>query len=278
MTMSVLPSTDGFDFTSADRTLRETGARILDRYPHLESVLLNARDKYARAVIWARVQRNRLRYEAPIQPYRMIHVDPDQIEYTAELHDAKFRLAGVVAGGDWDQSNTRFTDLDVYQAYEQHFVHGRPWSETAFYDRIVDQLRSGTVRWGCRTREEFDARCERIDELYWSIKTHGYRTQDELLESGIPDPIKPQNRLKTERLKDEIAVHVGRDGEILFEDGRNRLSIVKLLGLDSVPVRVLRRHEQWQAIRDAYVTGRRSIDAYLDHPDIKELKFHAARE
>lgn len=275
--MSTLPSTNDIDLRSVDEALRRTGARLVDRFPVLESVLLNARDKYARAFVWATVQANRLAYDAPIDPDRMLHVDPGQIEYTAESSVAKFRLAGTVVGGDWDRTDTRFEEYDVYRAYEQHFVHGRPWEETEFFQRIVEELRDGRVRWECRTRAEFEARCERIDRLYHIIQTHGYRTQDELLEADVPDPIKQQHELKTERLKDEIAVHIGRDGELLFHDGRNRLSIVKLLGLESVPVRVLRRHEQWQFIRDAYVAGDRSVEDYGDHPDVQMLEFGSAR-
>lgn len=275
--MSTFPSTIDIDLRSTDAILRETGARLVDRFPMLESVLLNARDKYARTFVWATVQANRLVYDAPIDPDRMLHVDPGQIEYTTESPVAKFRLAGTVVGGDWDRTDTRFEEYDVYRAYEQHFVHGRPWEETEFFQRIVEELRDGGVRWGCRTRAEFEARCERIDRLYHAIRTHGYRTQDELLDADVPDPIKEQHELKTERLKDEIAVHIGRDGELLFEDGRNRLSIVKLLGLESIPVRVLRRHERWQSIRDAYVAGDRSVEDYGDHPDVQMLEFGSAR-
>lgn len=275
--MSTFPSTNEIDLRSTDMVLRQTGARLVDRFPMLEAALLNARDKYARVFVWATVQANRLAYDAPIDPYRMLHVDPDQIEYTAESHVAKFRNAGAVVGGDWDRTDIRFEEYDVYRAYEQHFVHGRPWEETEFFQRIVEEFREGEVRWGCQTRAGFEERCERIDHLYHSIRIHGYRTQDELLDADVPDPIKLQHELKTERLKDEIAVHIGRNGELLFEDGRNRLSIVKLIGLESIPVRVLRRHERWQSIRDAYVAGDRSVEDYGDHPDVEMLEFGSAR-
>ena len=277
MTMSTLPSSDGLDFDAVDRMVRSTGSRLVERYPALESTLLHLRDVYARTYVWATVRANNVVYDAPIHPYRLIEVDPGRIEYVCQFPGSKFRNAGVVADGDWDRTDTRFEDLDVYRAYEQHFVEGTPWEETEFYERIVAQLRAGDVKWGCQTPAEFDARCERLDELYAFIETDGYRTQDELLAAGVSDPIKPQNRLKTERMKDEIAVHIGRDGELLFTDGRNRLSIVKLLGLESVPVRVLRRHERWQEVRDAYVAGDPAVED-CDHPDLRLLEFGSMRE
>lgn len=265
------------DLGSLDESLRSVGSRLVERFSALEPLFLSVRDKYARAYVWATVQANSTVYDAPIEPYRLIDVDPDHIEYVRQFPESKFRHAGVVTDGDWDRTDTRFEDLAVYRAYEQHFVEGRPWEETEFYERVVAELRAGDERWDCQTPAEFDARCERLDELYEFIATDGYRTQDELLAADVSDPIKPQNRLKTERMKDEIAIHIGRDGELLFADGRNRLSIVKLLGLESVPVRVLRRHERWQEVRDAYVAGAPAVED-CDHPDLQSLEFGSMRD
>ncbi|UIP01536.1 hypothetical protein Hbl1158_15480 (plasmid) [Halobaculum sp. CBA1158] len=258
-----------------DETLRGAGRRLAEGVPSVESSLLIARDRYARAVVAARTLRNRLRYAAPPEPYRLIRVDPADIQRCVELHAAKFAEAGVVAGGDWDRERERFADLDVFRAYRAHFEDGVPWEETTFYDRIVDELDGGLVRWGCRTEAEFRRRCRRLDDLYETIRDEGYRSQAELLVEGGRDPIDSdrRSRLLTERLKDEIAVHVGRDGEVLFEDGRNRLSIAKLLDLDSIPVRVLRRHADWQAVRDAYVRGDPAVVDRDDHPDLAPLSF-----
>ncbi|QKY19103.1 hypothetical protein B4589_001445 [Halolamina sp. CBA1230] len=264
-------------FHSLDATLRRVGQRLVDRHPYWESALLRARDGYARAYVRARWIRNRLRYAAPPDPYRLIEVDPARIERVVPLPGPKFKDAGVVRGGDWDRTDDRFAAMDVFRAYERHFEQGVPWRETAFYDRVVDEIESGQPRWGCRTREEFDERCARLDRLYERIVEGGYRTQAELRGSGGDDPIRGERGgegrrdLKTERFKNEIAVNVGRDGELLFADGRNRLSIVKLLGLDSVPVRVLHRHRRWQAVRDAVVRGEQIPAAHRGHPDLAGL-------
>jgi len=260
---------------SLDETLRRAGQQLAETRPELERVLLRARDRYVRTYVWTRTLSNRMRYDAPPDPYRMVSVDPSDVEHTAEFRAPKFRRAGRVAGGDWDQSVERFEDYDVYRAYEAHFEDGVPWAETEFFDRVVGEIESGVEQWGCTSRAEFEDRCVRLDELYETIAADGYYTQEQLLASETDDPIEPQNVLKTERLKDEIAVHVARDGELLFEDGRNRLSIVKLLDLDSVPVRVLCRHERWQELRDAYVNGDPAAVDYGDHPDLAALEFGA---
>jgi hypothetical protein len=262
-------------FSALDDRLRAAGRRLVDHRPQLESALLHARDGYARAYVRSRWLANRLRYDAPPAPYRLIEVDPAAVGRVAPTAGPKFKYAGVIVGGDWDLTGERFEETDVFRAYEHHFEAGVPWQETEFYDRVVDEIAAGTHRWGCRTRQEFDERCERLDRLYERIAEDGYRTQAELREVDGGDPIgndsggEGRRDLKTERLKNEIAVSVGRDGQLLFSDGRNRLSIVKLLDIDAVPVRVLHRHRRWQAVRDAYVRGDRVPH---DHPDLAGLE------
>ncbi|GAB7095409.1 hypothetical protein JCM30237_25620 [Halolamina litorea] len=256
-----------------DDLFRGVGRRLLAERPGLEPYLRRARDGYARAYVGLRGLRNRACYAAPADPYRLIRIDPSNVERVVWLRESKFREAGLVVGGDWDRPTTRFTDLDVFQAYERHFEDGVPWEETAFFDRVVDEINDGAAPWGCESEAAFRERCDRLDDLYERIAEVGYRTQAELAASGEEDPIKRQDSLRTERLKDEIAVHVGRDGELLFADGRNRLSMVKLLGLESVPVRVLRRHTDWQGVRDAYCLGEPTVERFAGHPDLADLTF-----
>lgn len=242
--------------------------RLLVAQPALEPYFLRVRDSYARAYVAMRRLRNRLRYAAPPNPYRLLQVDPTSIERVGQLEQAMFREAGAVVAGDWDRTVTRFTDLDVYQAYERRFEEGVPWEETAFYDRIVAEIESGDSPWGCASEAAFRERCRRLDRLYEHIAADGYRTQAELAEENVNNPMTDQHRFLTERLKNEIAVHIGREGELLFADGRNRLSIAKLLELESVPVRVLRRHAEWQGVRDAYARGEPAVERFAGHPDL----------
>jgi len=231
--------------------------------------LVVARDRYARAYVAATRLRNVLRYDAPPDPYRLVGVDPARIELVAGDARPMYRRAGVVRGGDWDLVDRRFADLDVYRAYEAHFEDGVPWTETEFFDRVVAEIEAGRTRWGCDSRAAFEARCERLDDLYESIATEGFRSQAELAAAAVGDDdpaLGSPPRLPTERRKNEVAVHVGRDGEVLFADGRNRLCVAKLLGLDEIPVRVL-RHADWQAVRDAAARGE-PVDADPDHPDL----------
>lgn len=258
---------------TVDDGIRGVGRRVVSDRPTLERLLLRGRDWYARSVVAARTAIYTVRYDAPIQPYRLVSVDPTAIEYVKIHPEPMFRNAGRVVDGNWDQVDDRFEEMDVFRAYQRHFEDGVPWQETAFYERIIGELEAGQELWGCTTRADFERRCRRLDDLYEAIAADGYRTQAELADGRVTDPIADRRALKTERFKNEIAVHVDRDGEFLFADGRNRLSIAKLLDLDSIPVRVLRRHADWQAVRDAYVRGDPAAEHLGDHPDIWSLDF-----
>ncbi|QZP39705.1 hypothetical protein [Halobaculum magnesiiphilum] len=233
-----------------------------------------ARDRYARAVVRLRTVANSVRYAAPPEPYRLIDVDPASITSVRQFNRSKYVQAAVVEDGDWATPQCKFTDLDVYQAYRAHFRDGVDWADTSFYRRVVDEIEAGSVLWNCHSEADFRERCAGVDKLYERIETDGYRTQAELLEEeSDPIDLGRESRLLTERMKDEIAVHIADDGEILFADGRNRLSILKLLDTGAVPVRVLKRHADWQRVRDAYVRGEAWTHAYDDHPDISYLRF-----
>lgn len=255
---------------AVDDLVAGAGRRLAATVPRMERWLVAARDRYARAYVASTRLRNRLRYDAPTHPYRLLWVDPAEIEFVAGDARPMYREAGVVRGGDWDLVDERFEDTDVYRAYEAHFRDGVPWHETDFYDRVVDEIADGQTRWGCESRAAFQARCERLEDLYESIASEGFRPQAVLTTDG-GGPLGEPARLPTERRKDEVAIHVGRDGDLLFADGRNRLCVAKLLDLDAIPVRVLRRHADWQATRDAVARGE-AVGVDPNHPDLPDRR------
>lgn len=264
---------------AVDELLRGAGGRLAAISPRLQRVLKLGREAYVRAFLRSVALRNRLQYRAPPHPDRLIRVAPDRIETVAEFPVAKFRLNGIVRCGEWDLDATPFEELAIYRAFRRHFYDGVPWTETAFFERVVEAIDDGAEPWGCGSRAAFEARCRRLDALYESMRSGGYRTQAALLAAGDrSNPFAGTADTTGKRRRDEIAVHIGRRGALIFEDGRNRLSMAKLLGIEAVPVRVLLRHCEWQATREAYVRG--DIDESSDlvnHPDLRALDADEAR-
>lgn len=260
---------------SIDSVVRGIGRRVAAALPWLESPLSVCRGLYADAYVRTTRAKYNLTHAASIDPFRILYVDPDRITMVAEPTGiSRFRRAGAVVDGDWDRSGIRFADTDVYQAFQARFLDGTPWEDTEFFRRVIDEINGGSEPWGCGSRSAFQRRCRQLDQLYESIRDAGFRTQRELARSRIEDPFdKPRGTVSARVLTDEIAVDIGRDGELLYSDGRNRLAIAKVLGVDAIPVVVLRRHTQWVTLRDAVVTYvERTGDLsapFCDHPDIE---------
>jgi len=263
---------------------------FLDRYNGAFIV----RDNYFRMRLIFRNIKNRLKYDAPVKIYMPIKVAPNDIIYTIswnEIED-KYRtdmrtiyykrkpeLAGTVLGGDWDLGLKKFENSVVYKSFFIHFVDGTPWNETELYLKLIEKISAfeGQNWWDCKSEEDLIKRCENLDILFNLIKKEGYKSQKELSKNiNYPVTFKPpRNNPINQIIENEIAIDIGRNGQLIFVDGRNRLSIAKILGLESIPVIVLVRHKQWQQLRDKIVRGETNPSQLLDkirnHQDIIDL-------
>lgn len=171
---------------------------------------------------------------------------------------------GEVVAGDWDQNTMKFEDTDVWQAFESRFKSGGKWSETEFYARVKKSIESGHPRWSCKTIEQFDERLLSVESLYQNIKENGYKSQEELSEGSRP----------AVGDEDEVHVHIDRNGQLLFADGRHRLCIAKLLGLPTIPIKVSWRHTEWVKFREEILyIARKHNRVYqpLQHPDLDDI-------
>jgi hypothetical protein len=164
----------------------------------------------------------------------LLTVDPARIEFCPTTEFAYNNYRGRTESGNWDRSDKRFADLAVYQAFDKVCKQKTAtWQETAYYQAILKAIQSGGDMYSCKTVADLDARCENLSALYDSIAKDGYKSQAEL----------------ENNLEDEVAVAIGRDGQILFSDGAHRLSIAKILGLNEIPVLVAVRHPEWAAFK-----------------------------
>lgn len=273
--------------SNVNRLLGRSRSAISDTHPLVERAVSTAVRYYATArVRQARVV-GAVRYDAPIEPERLYEVDPRRIERTVSwtnisadrksgehplFRRPKYRLAGRVFDGEWDTIEDRFTDSTIYRSFRRHFEEGVPWERTDFYEETLEAIEAGGVLWDCRSRSDLDRRCAQLDDIYGRMASDGYKTQDELHELG--DPTTSPHRIYRV-IWCEIGVNVGRDGELIFQDGRNRLAIARLLGLDSIPVVILVRHREWQRTRDRVARGelgRSDLSERLrEHPDLVDL-------
>lgn len=208
-------------------------------------------------------------FKHPPNPVAPIHVDPASVRYITGRDWPAWKnrrlLIGTVRSGDWDISEPGnvpeeeqpyprlFEEYAIHKAFSERFVDGAAWEDSARYGRQIDAASARGAEALKRIREKLSG----YDRLYNTIKTHGYKSQ---LEIGGESYLSCVSQ--------EVAVDIGRDGEILFVDGRHRLSIAKLLGIKKIPAFVLVRHHEWMENRDAMV----STGEGLDHPDLPDQR------
>lgn len=249
-------------------------------------LLLRLRDTALQSRLLARRLKHRVIYDAPPPIYRLYRVDPDEITRSISWnrlenlgqapkneyfqYSRKPEIAGRVVGGDWDRATKPYEENVVYRSFVTRFVDGRPWAETQLYANVTARIERGEVWWGCSSIEEFEARCEYLDRLFEEIRENGYKTQRELSALGAGFEYRGCNPINAV-VEGEVAVSIGRDGDLLFHDGRNRLSIAKILDLDELPVVVLVRHEKWQETRERVRNGANVPADLRDHPDIRQV-------
>lgn len=225
--------------------------------------------------VWTWWKFNRFN-EAGLQPFRLLWINPDSIEYkirpdSANFNDDFFRPR--VLGGDWDSDVKRFREQDFFISLDRHFSEDVDWEDTLLFANRMSSEKE--------YMEEEEAyaktmeRLNKVDELYGSIESDGYRLQSDLKRAFNTKDIASLNKYLWSF--NEVIVSIGRDGEILLEDGNHRLAISKILGIDEIPVRVLVRHEKWQKIRER-ISGAESIDElepeilkFRDHPDVEDI-------
>lgn len=193
-------------------------------------------------------------YVDPYSKDETIYISPDRIKYAVKNGFDIYIYKGRIIGGNWDVNIIRFDELDFFRSFRDKIEKKIDWEETEYYKRILLQINKGEVKWACRNKEELDERCYKLDEIWREMKDHGYR--------------KGWN-------ENEICINIGRNGEILFNNGRHRLTFAKLLNIKEIPVKVTVRHKQWVAFKNEIFQYSKKfgnkVYAPLSHPDLKNI-------
>jgi hypothetical protein len=161
---------------------------------------------------------------------------------------------GRVIGGDWDRLERRFSGLDFFRTYEERAQQGTSWEQLPYYKRVLEQIKKGNSKWGCNSKQDLDERCRKLDVIFNDIKQNSYKSREmQRIERG-------KDSLFSEY--DEIAVNIGRHGDLIFNNGRHRLTFAKIAGVAKVPVTVTVRHSGWEEFV-------KQVEAYIRKHDGK---------
>jgi len=184
-------------------------------------------------------------------------INPDKIIYRTLNEFDVHPFMGKVLDGDWDLLEKKFEDSLFYVSFRERLKTKREWSELKYYQNLVDRISKGEICWGCRTKEDADKRCRKLDAIYKDIKNNGYNPS---------------------KYGDEITVNVGRHGDLLFNNGRHRLAFCKILRIQKIPVKIVVRHSKWVKFRNEIISYTQKeggkIYSPITHIDLQYITSH----
>jgi len=228
----------------------------LDSKPRLRFFIYNLYDKI-------RIMKFKVKlliFKDLLKSANILYVDPARIIYEKDLIQNNWRLflkfikpllnprikdSIQIIDGNWDlKENLKLFNDDIkYKSYYQHFVKNIEWKKTPYYKREKKRYLEGTVRKEYKSIEDLNLKFEYHNKLYEKIKRDGYKTQREIMKSE-GTVINYGRAPIFRKADDEITVGVGRNGVIIFFDGRHRLNIAKLLKIKKIPVKILVAHPE----------------------------------
>jgi hypothetical protein len=183
-----------------------------------------------------------------VPPFVICRVDPREIRtYLEYAVLRKYRSAGRIESGVWDLRAKPLSESPKYRLLRGYY-DGR--LEEA--DLTVESLREA----GYPEREARSYASSGygayLDELFASIRERGIELERDALQTE-----------RTADRYDQVAVNVGRDGELIFNScGFHRLVASQLVGLEGVPVRINAIHDRWWRVH------RGAANPLDEHPEL----------
>ena len=194
----------------------------------------------------------------------ILWINPDHIKKVGIGWGNYNRLdeMGKVKSGDWDLNTMPFENFDIYQSLKQRLLYNKKWEDLPYYKSNYEKILNGETPWGMSSIFDLNKRLINLEKLYFNIKKNGYHSQRQ---------IETLNGFK--KVFDEITVRISRNGELLFENGRHRLTIAKILGLSKIPVIVTWRHEKWNnfsiILKNKFKI--KNYDLFDNHPEFTNI-------
>ncbi len=185
-------------------------------------------------------------------------INPQDIKYLPVKDFTVDNTNEKIAEGNWDLCLTQFDDIVVYEAYEDVFLNHKDWRDTNLYS---GEYQAGITRlryFKTMGQDEIvvwkNLRCKYLSFIFKSMREFGYHQ----------DPY-----------SDYVSILIGRNGEIILNNGRHRLTAAKLLNIKEIPILIDIRHIKWVAFKNSILEYSKQhgnmIYAPLKHVDLKDI-------
>ena len=214
---------------------------------------------------------------AEIVPLRVFWIAPDDIKAASGGAFDFLSDTGKIVDGSWDLDHgSEVTDSYLYKWFNKRFQQGCSWEDTERYADGVKKVREGQSK-RYATVDQYKEKLHSYDRMYKEFEQGNYRLQSELADDQVLGAPGDGGRTLFPSLTDhtlmrhEIAINVGRDGTLLWNDGRHRLFLALVAGLEEIPVRIVVRHAKWQQLRDEIA---RTVDEAIEAGVSTDIREH----
>lgn len=254
-------------------------AKRVARLPGLQRPIATAWNTYEHVLFSYHIRRNLREGDrvAEIDPLRVFWIDPNDVEAASGGSFDFLSDTGKVVGGRWDLDHgPEVSDSNLYNWFKKRFHHSCSWEETERYANGVKKVRQGQSK-RYATVDQYRRKLHSYDRMYREFEQGNYRLQSELADDQAVGAPGDGGRTLFPSLTDhtlmrhEIAINVGRDGTLLWNDGRHRLFLALVAGLEEIPVRIVVRHAEWQQLRDEIA---RTVDEAIEAGVSTDIREH----
>lgn len=253
-------------------------SKRLYRIPKLRRPIIRLWNTYEH-ILFVRSTRQNLSTEsvtAYINPLVIHNISPNVIKDMSSSYFDFIVDTGKIINGSWDLNPQLVKDSSRYNMFKDHFLNKKNWEDIPHYNRTKNKIINGEHN-RYEKLEEYEEKLATYTRIYDQFRSGSYLSQSELAaknKNHLPgdggETLFPSLTNHT-LLRHEIAVNIGRDGTFLANDGRHRLALAVLAGLDSIPVRIVVRHREWQFLRDEIAE---TISEVENNTSTRELKSH----
>ena len=256
-------------------------AKRVSRLPGLQRPIATAWNTYEHVLFSYHIRRNLREGDrvAEIDPLRVFWIAPNDVKAASGGSFDFLSDTGKIVDGRWDLDHgPEVTDSNLHSWFKKRFHHGCSWEETERYANGIRKVRQGQSK-RYATVDHYKKKLHSYDRMYEAFEEGNYRLQSTLADDQAVGTPGDGGRALFPSLTDhtlmrhEIAVNVGRDGSLLWNDGRHRLFLAFVAGLEEIPVRIVVRHAEWQQLRDEVA---RTIDKAVEAGVSTDIKEHTS--